>query len=665
MPVQLSQAATSTDLLSASSLAPVLDQGSLTTPALGLGRASQSLLFIDGGVQDYSHLVAGVAPGTEVHVLDPVQDAVTQITQALLGREGITSLHIVSHGESGGLDFGSSRLNLSDLPGYAAQLQSWGQALTADADILLYGCDVASGELGKAFVQILGQVTGADVAASDDLTGSSALGGDWTLEYQTGEIEAFQPFDSWAQAAYSCTLATIAVTNTDDSGAGSLREAILESNGNGEDNTIIFDGSIFTDASPDTIVLTSDELGISSNISLLGTGADRLTISGSGYYSSRVFNISSGSTVGIDGVTIANGGSDYGGGIYNAGTMSLSNSTLSGNSAYFGGGGIYNGGTVSLSNSTLSSNSASNGGGIYNALGTVNLSNSTLSSNLASNGGGGGSGGGIYNALGTMSLSNSTLSSNDSASEGGGIYNGGTVNLSNSTLSSNSAYGSSGGGIYNAGTVSLSNSTLSSNLASFGGGIYNALGTVNLSNSTLSSNLAYFYGGGGGGGGIYNVGTMSLSNSTLSGNLAEYYGGGIHNDGTMSLSNSTLSGNSASEGDGISNNIYSGTFTALQNNLFADSSLVGVSPDATNLVGTAASLGLDSVLRNNGGFTQTHALLPGSARHQCWNQHRRTHRRPAGHCAGRSRRHWSLRVPWLHHHHNLWHPPKRRPQHRL
>jgi hypothetical protein len=159
------------------------------------------------GVADYQTLIAGVTSGTEVHVLDSSQDAVTQITNTLLGRTGISSLHIVSHGEAGGLNFGSGRLNLSDLPEYAAQLQNWGKALTDDADILLYGCNVAQGELGKAFTSILSQLTGADVAASDDLTGSSALGGDWDLEVNSGRIESIIPFSFEATQAYNEVLA--------------------------------------------------------------------------------------------------------------------------------------------------------------------------------------------------------------------------------------------------------------------------------------------------------------------------------------------------------------------------------------------------------------------------------------------------------------------------
>ncbi|WP_392535695.1 DUF4347 domain-containing protein [Nostoc sp. C117] len=193
-------ATSSTDVLSTTSLAPVWNKANLTTSFTELGRSSQSLLFVDGSVADYQQLVAGVIPGNEIHVLDPVQDAVTQITNTLLGRQNITSLHIVSHGEAGGLDFGSSALNLTDLPQYVAQLKTWNTALTKDADILLYGCNVGEGELGQAFVQKIGQVIGANVAASNNLTGKD---GDWNLEVTTGKIESPLVFDPKVTSAYA------------------------------------------------------------------------------------------------------------------------------------------------------------------------------------------------------------------------------------------------------------------------------------------------------------------------------------------------------------------------------------------------------------------------------------------------------------------------------
>ncbi|MCY7274697.1 MAG: DUF4347 domain-containing protein [Phormidesmis sp. CAN_BIN44] len=196
-----------------SALGTPLTVSGLSSPFAG--RAS-SIAFIDVNVSDYQTLVAGVAPGTEVHVLDSRQDAVTQITNTLLGRHDISSLHIVSHGEAGGLDFGTGKLNLQNLPEYAAQVQSWSNALTENADLLLYGCDVAQGELGKAFTSILSQLTGADVAASDDLTGSADKGGDWTLEYQTGSIGSALAWQRQTLAHYSGVLAPTRLSNFSD-----------------------------------------------------------------------------------------------------------------------------------------------------------------------------------------------------------------------------------------------------------------------------------------------------------------------------------------------------------------------------------------------------------------------------------------------------------------
>ncbi|MBD2036350.1 DUF4347 domain-containing protein [Leptolyngbya sp. FACHB-321] len=198
--------------------------GGLVDP-LGVNRpnqSSRSLLFVDGGVADYQTLVAGASSGTEVHILDSSQDAVTQITNTLLGRNGISSLHIVSHGEAGGLDFGTGKLNLSDLPEYAAQLQSWGKALTDDADILLYGCNVAQGELGKAFTSILSQLTGADVAASDGLTGNVILGGNWDLEVHIGSIESALVFSADSIRSYQMVLPIFFSQNFDAVSAGTL-----------------------------------------------------------------------------------------------------------------------------------------------------------------------------------------------------------------------------------------------------------------------------------------------------------------------------------------------------------------------------------------------------------------------------------------------------------
>ncbi|WP_448604511.1 tandem-95 repeat protein [Thermoleptolyngbya sp.] len=165
-----------------------------------------TVVFVDASTPDYQTLIAGIHPDTDVYILNAEQDGIQQITTYLAGRSSISSVHIVSHGSAGSLHLGSTVLNSSTLERYSAALQSWSAALTDDADILLYGCNIAKGE-GSAFVQQLAALTGADLAASTNLTGRAAHGGDWTLEYTTGSIEAGNPFSPDTLNQYLGTLA--------------------------------------------------------------------------------------------------------------------------------------------------------------------------------------------------------------------------------------------------------------------------------------------------------------------------------------------------------------------------------------------------------------------------------------------------------------------------
>jgi sugar lactone lactonase YvrE len=382
----------------------------------------------------------------------------------------------------------------------------------------------------------------------------------------------------------------ISVTSTDDSGPGTLRAA-LASAGNGD--------TIDATGVSGSILLTSGELLVAGSVTVLGPGPANLAVNGNA--ASRVFNIS-GSVVTIAGLTITNGmasGSfpaNLGGGIYAAaGTLTVSNCTLSGNSAQHGGG-IYNDGafgsaTLTVSGSTLNGNSASvTGAGIYND-------------------------GAFGNAA--LTVSASLLRSNSSAAAGGGIYNSGafgsaTATVSASTLNGNSA--SSGAGIYNDGysgsaTVTMSASTLSGNSAGgAGAGIYNSgqssgTGAVQILNSTLSGNLA----GGHSGGGIYNDGTSSgqvtltVKASTFSGNT-----GGIFNNGPASLQLDNTILNAGASGANLAN--ASGTVNSDGYNLSSDDG-GGFLTNPTDQINTDPMLG---PLQDNGGPTFTHALLPGS-----------------------------------------------------
>ncbi|MGP1383431.1 MAG: DUF4347 domain-containing protein [Thainema sp.] len=169
--------------------------------------AASSLVVIDPTVEDAAFLANSVS-GTDVVVLDANQDGIEQITALLANYEQLSSLHIVSHGAVGQLQLGSTVLGLDTLPHYAEQLTQWQDKLSEEADILLYGCDVADGIVGRSFVGQLGQLTGADIAASNDLTGNAALGGDWDLEWTTGDIETNLAFDANIQNTYQSVYST-------------------------------------------------------------------------------------------------------------------------------------------------------------------------------------------------------------------------------------------------------------------------------------------------------------------------------------------------------------------------------------------------------------------------------------------------------------------------
>jgi hypothetical protein len=549
------------------------------------GGSGQSIAFVDAGLADASTLVAGLQADTTVYRLDAAGDALSQITQILAGYQDLASVAIVSHGSDGGLQLGNSWLDSHSLMGQAGLVQSWARALGRGADLLLYGCDVAADAIGQGFVQQLAALTGADVAASSNLTGSAALGGDWVLEYQTGTIEAA----ALVVANYASVLATFSVTNTNDTGVGSLRAAINQANTAAGADTINFTGSLFRDAAPDLITLTSGQLNIASDITITGTGANKLSISGNN--ASRVFGIASATKVTISGLFITQGkeSAGPGGGIANSGTLTLKNSIVIGNTSNSSGG-IYNDGTLTLNNSTVSDNASNFGGGIEN-FGTLTLNNSTVSGNTAV------FGGGIYNND-TLILNNSTVSGNTS-NFGGGIANAGTLILNNSTISGNTAI-RQGGGISNNGSVStltLKNSTVSGNTAKDGGGIFNDGGTLTVNSSTISGNTATSFGGG-----IFNDrGTLTVNNSTFSSNTATIYGGGIYNNGTSTLKTSTLTGNKATSGGGIFNSrslalsksILSGnTATASGGGIYNDD-FGGATLDisSTNIKGNTAPLG--------------------------------------------------------------------------
>ncbi len=456
--------------------------------------------------------------------------------------------------------------------------------------------------------------------------------------------------------------ASLVVNTTSDAafpgpGLLSLREAVLFASLDTLGiSAITFDEHVFP--APKTITLTGSALELTYNttetISIEGPGAG-VTIDGGGR--SRVFQIDAGVTASISGLTITGGNAvQGGGGLFNEGTVTLTNCTVSGDSAETGGGLYNNVGTATLTNCTVSDNTAAaNGGGLLSKGGTATLTDCTVSDNTAAaNGGGlynGGTltltnctvsgnsaetGGGLYSKAGTATLTNCTVSGN-SASDGGGLdSNGGTATLTNCTVSGNIAAGN-GGGLYNQGTATLTNCTVSHNTAFRDGGGLFTFGTVTLTNCTLSNNNAARFGGGL----FVGSATATVSNSTLALNIAGLSGGAIEAIGSVTVTGSTLSGNQASPngqggGGGAIDNYGGGFIVTVGNTIIAGNSCA-FGPDfsngvdtlgknlisntdgshgwiASDLTGTSAHPRnpLLGPLANNGGPTQTMALLPGS-----------------------------------------------------
>ena len=146
-------------------------------------------------------------------MLDGDRDGLEQISEALAGRDNVAAVHIIAHGGEGVVQLGSNVFNADALERRALEIEAWQSALTADADILLYGCDVAASAQGQLFVDALARLTDADVSASDDATGHASLGGDWRLEYATGAIDVPVAPSASAQEAWSHLLPSVVLTS--------------------------------------------------------------------------------------------------------------------------------------------------------------------------------------------------------------------------------------------------------------------------------------------------------------------------------------------------------------------------------------------------------------------------------------------------------------------
>ena len=377
-------------------------------------------------------------------------------------------------------------------------------------------------------------------------------------------------------------------------------------------------------------------------LTIIGPGANQMMITNGN--TGSIIRVSKDATLNISGLSFTKSETHYDAFLINQGTLTVTNSIISGNKTtadsgsggYSYGGGIQNKGILTVTGSTIADNSASGfrggqGGGIYNE-GKLIVTQSTFSHNSVSGSSDSGLGGGIYNVYtGTLMVTSSTFSNNsasssDSGGQGGGIDNDGKLSVTESTFSNNLANSSSstsfGGGIfnYNTGTLTVTSSTFSANTASgkhasLGGGIYNE-SKLTVTESTFSNNSA---GGSlGFGGGIVSFGPKGsfaiaiIRFSTIYGNRSGAGGGGIVVDPAgsshMMISDSIIAANGARlGGPDILGAVNSGGYNLIENTAGA----TGLNASTDRQV-ALADLKIDTTLGNNGGPVQTLALLQGS-----------------------------------------------------
>ena len=150
---------------------------------------NHSLVIIDAGVSNLEQVIQNLPEGTQWVVLEKSTDGVQQIVEILKNYENLDNIQIISHGDAAELHLGSSVISQNNLELYEESFAQIGESLSLTGDLLFYGCNVAEGTEGEAFVNRISQYSGAGVSASTNVTGFASLGGDFVLEYTSGSVE--------------------------------------------------------------------------------------------------------------------------------------------------------------------------------------------------------------------------------------------------------------------------------------------------------------------------------------------------------------------------------------------------------------------------------------------------------------------------------------------
>ncbi len=470
-----------------------------TEAAFSVGR---ELVIINSSVSDVDSILASLKTNQEVLILSFGKDGMAEIN-AYLDASGAKydALHFVTHGNSGYFTLNGERYDAQNFD--AVQWTNLGSHLTSGGDILFYGCNFAAETAGEEFATMIAGATGADVAASRDITGR---GGNWILEYQTGNIETL----GISVNGFSEQLASVNIASFED---------LLENLGSASEYQIVADFTFYSLAYTDLNVSTTILYGVTIH------GNNHTLTAGE---NTQIFNITEDGSLTLNNLTLKGTGTvnEAGGAILNHGTLNLENVVIDGFSS------SENGGAIAVGNG-----------------GTLNISGGQFLNNTATQ-----DGGAIYfdgNAANALSVGNGTSFNNNTANNGGAIaWAGGNGSLDSVVFIGNTGL-ASGGAIFVANAdVTVSNAMLIGNSAVNGGAIGGRQGSVRVSDSSFTSNTAVS------GGAVYgeNGSVFSVENSSFLSNSASADGGAfkIASQSKLFLSADTLSGNTAVNGGGIS-----------------------------------------------------------------------------------------------------------------
>ncbi|MBD2327491.1 Calx-beta domain-containing protein [Alkalinema sp. FACHB-956] len=562
-----------------SSCQPVVAETLQSPPQRVSQQVKSTIAFIDPAVEDYISLLNGLLPNVAVQLLNPHKDGFAQILQTLVSHPELTEIHVFAHGSPGQLSLGDTIVMAETLDRYAGYFS----AITAchpevPPNWVLYGCNVAQGEVGQAFLHKFQQLTDANIAASVSPTGHGDRSGNWQLETRLGAVAFDSILHPATMASYAGVLALVTVTNTNNSGAGSLREAIANAK---TGDTITFAANLANQ----TITLSSQlDIPAGKNLIIDGAAAAGLKISGNN--ATRILQLNSNvdfpTSLTVKNLALVNGFTrDRGGAITTThkAKLTVENVTFSNNTADNGGGAIYSEyeGSLTVTGSKFTGNKATAGndergaGAIgFFGPGALTITNSEFTGNKGINGGA------INSLNGQLTIENSKFLNNDVSA----------ATVDNRAGALNPTLRGYGGAIFTDranNNTTIKNSVFENNISrSAGGALYlfnDPEDVVTIENSSFKSNQAIGLPGGemGAGGAIDHVrnskgsGSLTLRNTAFVDNYSAGSGGGVWiNQTNSTITNTTFSGNRTAKGLTADDYVKNGGALALFSNASAN-----------------------------------------------------------------------------------------------